>query len=514
MNTKEVSVYDTTLRDGLQGANVHSIISPDTKRAIAEELFKIGVREIEGGWPGAHPADTQFFRQMVGPGIPIFAFGMTRGMNLKVENDPQVHNLLESRAEKFTLVGKSSIVHVRKALETTGEENLAAIYETIAFLLKNGAGKIYFDAEHFFDGFKQNQEYSLKVLETARKAGADTLVLCDTNGGSTYDFIGKTVKAVRDKLGPDIKLGIHAHNDRGLALPNSIEAIKAGATQVQVTVNGMGERTGNANLCEVVPLLELSYEYSTGIKLSGLTDLSKFVARATVTEVPENAPWVGRNAFAHKGGLHGSAVKKDPTLYEQANPEIVGNKRKIINSEQGGGANIRKMAEDFGFTLSKEDVKLLTQEMKKTGELGKAQAYLMFHRYFHREEPFKILNQEYHSYNSSLYKAILELSINGNIQDVVGKGISHLNASDNALKKALSPIYPEINEIKLSNYKTYVPEDLQQYRTDAEVIVRAKYVSNGDEWDSTTKGVDEVAASFQNLVDSYMYCILSKTPKT
>lgn len=514
---KELQIYDTTLRDGIQGAGVGNL-SVDGRKRIAERLGKIGLKKIEGGWPNSkRPIDTEFFRQMEHSGIPLVAFGMTRKMNTKVEEDPQVEDLLNARTKNIAVVGKSSKEQVEQVLETTEEENLAAVYETIVYLRENGA-EIYFDAEHFFDGFKSNPGYALKVLKTAKNAGADTLVLCDTNGKSTYDFVRETVTQVKNILGPDTKLGIHAHNDRRYALPNSIEAVKAGVTQVQVTVNGLGERTGNTDLCSFVPDIEFDYGYSTGIKLEKLTPLSNFVSKVTASRKPNNLPWVGKDAFAHKGGLHLNGVGKNTSLYEHADPSIVGNKRVIIHSEQGGSSDIRKVAKLHSFDLSAENVESIASKMMEVGEMGDAQLFLEIYRLCGGQDPFEILRWRSVSSHDSktnqpTKEATLKLKINDDIQHMAGNGKSVFNALDNALRKALLPYFLEVNDINLTEYDAFVPIDSERFGTDAKTIVKVKYASNGDEWSCVTAGDDEIDANFQNLVDSFMYWIVLQQRK-
>ena len=329
---KKVLIYDTTLRDGTQAEGVS--VSVEDKLRIAEKLADFGVHYIEGGWPGSNPKDKKFFEEVKRLDLKntkITAFGSTRRVYLKVEEDPQIRDLIKVETPAITIFGKSWDLHVTQALKTTLEKNLEIIYDSIQYL-KKYTDEVIFDAEHFFDGFKSNRDYAIKVLKTAEEAGADFLVLCDTNGGTLPHEIEEIYRAVNES-GVRAKLGIHAHNDSDTAVWNSIVAvIKGGAVQIHGTINGFGERCGNANLCTIIPnlTLKLGYETIPRENLRKLKEISNFVADIVNLPVPKNMPYVGDSAFAHKGGVHASAVLKNPKLYEHINPEDVGNRRKIL----------------------------------------------------------------------------------------------------------------------------------------------------------------------------------------
>jgi 2-isopropylmalate synthase (EC 2.3.3.13) len=331
---KKVLIYDTTLRDGTQAEGVS--VSVEDKLRIAEKLADFGVHYIEGGWPGSNPKDMAFFKEAKKLNLKntkLTAFGSTRRASLKVEEDPQIQDLIKAETPAITIFGKSWDLHVTEALKTTLEKNLEMIYDSIVYL-KKYTNEVIFDAEHFFDGFKENPEYAIKVLKTAQEAGADYLILCDTNGGSLPTDIEKAFKAVKD-AGIAAKLGIHAHNDSDTAVWNSIVAVLNGAVQIHGTINGIGERCGNANLCSIIPnlMLKLGYEAIPRENLRRLKEISNFVSDIVNMPVPKNMPYVGDSAFAHKGGVHASAVLKNPRSYEHILPEEVGNRRKVLVSD-------------------------------------------------------------------------------------------------------------------------------------------------------------------------------------
>lgn len=506
-----IEIYDTTLRDGFQGAGMAKQ-TVEKKLRIAERLDIFGVDKIEGGWPGANTVDTEFFRLIQGiklKNAELVAFGSTARIGIEPENDKNIQDLLESGAKHITLVGKSSYKHVSEALNATGLENLDTIRKSIEYLKKHGA-IVYLDAEHFFDGFKQNREYTEEVLRTARDAGADGITLCDTNGGSMPDEIYKLTKLIFKRLG-NYPLSIHTHNDSGNAVANTLAAIKAGVTSVQGTINGYGERAGNMNLCTLLPNLVFKYGHKLRIDMRDLTDLANFVASEAYMILPENAPFVGKYAFAHKAGLHVSAVGKNPDLYEQIKPEDVGNKRTIINSEYGGKANIRETAKTFGFELKDMDIKILTAKMEEMGELGEAQNYLLIRRYLGLEDQFKVIERKVINSDYSV-EAILRLNINGNEQLIAANGTGSLNAFDNALRKGISSEFPEIEKIKLMEYKIVVPKqgETEKYGTDAQVKVSIVLSSNGDSWTTEARGDDMDKAAQTALSEGYIYWLARK----
>lgn len=501
-----IEIYDCTLRDGFQGAGM-ATQTVDKKQRITEALDAFGIDKIEGGWPGANNVDTEFFKLMQGVKLNhavLVAFGSTARIGVSPENDKNIQDLLESRARYVTLVGKSSYKHVREALGATGLENLDTVGSSIEYLKKHGL-TVYLDAEHFFDGFKGNQKYTREVLETAKEAGADGITLCDTNGGCLPDEISRITRLTQRRLG-NYPLSIHTHNDSGNAVANSLSAIKAGVISVQGTINGYGERAGNVNLCTLMPDLVFKYDYKLGINIKGLLNLANFVAAEAHMILPDNAPYIGKYAFAHKGGLHVSAVAKNSELYEHVQPEWVGNKRVIINSEYGGKANIRETAKKHGFELTDDDVKELAGKMEEMGELGEAQNYLLIRRHLGLNDLFEVVERKVTN-SDYCVEAILRIKIGGSKRLVVANGTGSLNAFDTALRKGVSSEFSEIDKIKLLEYKIIVPKkgETEKYGTDAQVKVSITLSSNGDTWTTEARGEDMDKAAQSALTEGYIY---------
>lgn len=509
--TKKLEIHDVTLRDGFQKAGIAKQ-TVDLKLRITEELDLFGMDVIEAGWPGTHPSDTQFFKLMQGRSLrhaELAAFGSTAKIDVNPENDKNIQDLLESGAKRVSLVGKSSYWQVTEALGTTGPKNLDTVGKSIEFLKRNGL-KVYFDAEHLFDGFKINPKYTLDVLMTAKEAGANGIILCDTNGGFMPQDIYRITKIIKRRLG-NYPLGIHCHNDSETGVANTLEGIRGGAEFVQGTINGYGERVGNANLCSLLPNLVKKLGYDLNVNLKGLTALANFVASEAHLSLPEDAPFVGRLAFAHKGGLHVNAVGKNTSSYEHIMPEDVGNSRVIVNSEYGGKANIRETAKSYGFLLTEGDIQKLTKQMEEMGELGEAQNYLLIRRHLGLDDQFKVIERKVINSDYSI-KAILRLAINGNEQLVAANGAGSLNAFDNALRKGVSPQFPEIEKIKLLEYKIVVPKigETKKYGTDAQVKVSIKLSSNGDTWTTEARGDDMDKAAQNALTEGYIYWLSIK----
>ena len=366
-----IQIYDTTLRDGAQMEGIS--LSVDDKLKITKLLDELGVDFVEGGWPGANPKDSEFFKKVNNLNLKntkIVAFGSTRRANSKAQSDPVLNALLQANTEYITIVGKSWDMHVDVALNVSKEENLKMIQESIEHL-KMRKKKVFFDAEHFFDSFKSNPEYALNVIKCAHDAGADGVILCDTNGGSLTEEIRKGVLKTKEILGKETLLGIHVHNDCELAVANSICAYEAGARQIQGTINGIGERCGNANLVSIIANLELKYKEKVlpDNNLTKLTSISRQIADILNLNPDDHQPYVGSCAFAHKGGLHASAVKKDSKTYEHVTPETVGNTNKIIVSEQAGVSNIFSLAEKYQIDLGSNPKETASQLLKKVKEL-------------------------------------------------------------------------------------------------------------------------------------------------
>ncbi|MBP9016068.1 MAG: citramalate synthase, partial [Candidatus Atribacteria bacterium] len=358
-----VEIYDTTLRDGSQAEGIN--FSAQDKIQIAQKLDELGVHYIEGGWPGSNPKDVTFFQEAKKMSLrkaKISAFGSTRRANTKVEEDKNIHSLIEAETPAVTIFGKSWTLHVREALKTTLDENLRMIEDSVSFLVKQGREVIY-DAEHFFDGFKDNPDYALKTLQVAYEAGAQILILCDTNGGTLPLEMEKIINQMKEFFDQDkeVKWGIHAHNDSGVAVANSLMAVHLGAYQVQGTINGYGERCGNANLCTIIPNLKLKMNIHpiTDEEMQKLKEVSHFVSEIANLRPNDYDPYVGRSAFTHKGGIHVSAISRYPATYEHVPPESVGNARRILVSEQAGKSNLIYRAKEIGIELDPKDPRLL-----------------------------------------------------------------------------------------------------------------------------------------------------------
>jgi len=362
----EVRLYDTTLRDGAQGEGIS--FSLEAKLRICERLARFGARYIEGGWPGANPKDTEFFaraRELELGDAALVAFGSTRRAGVSPEEDGNLRALLSAGTPAVALVGKAWTLHVEEILRTTRAENLRMIADSVGLMVAHGV-EVFFDAEHFFDGFKEDRDYALEVLRAAAEAGADWLVLCDTNGGTLPWEVGEITAAVRREF-PGARLGIHAHDDGGLAVANTLAAVRAGAELVEVTVNGYGERCGNADLCVVVPDLQLKmgYEVVPPERLRELTSLSHFVAELANMPQASFQPYVGRSAFAHNGGIHVDAFRKVPRSYQHIDPGLVGNRPRVLVSELSGKANVEVKAAELGFSLSGEEARRVVRAVKE-----------------------------------------------------------------------------------------------------------------------------------------------------
>ena len=369
---ENVFIYDTTLRDGMQGENI--FFSPSDKLKIAKRLDESGIHYIEGGWPGSNPGAQEFFeltKKETFAQAKIAAFGSTRRQGIACENDANLAALIESHAPVITIFGKSWDLHVKEIMNNTEEENLAMIEESIAYLLSHGR-EVFYDAEHFFDGYKENKNFALKTLEAALRGGTDTLVLCDTNGGSMPCEIESIVREVKDhfKDVSNLRIGIHTHNDCAMAVANSVNAVHAGASLVQGTINGYGERCGNADLTSIIPILALKMNRQCVSKqnLNKLLNLSRFVSETANVPPMSARPFVGQSAFAHKGGVHVSAIMKNPRAYEHMAPEEVGNERRVLVSEQSGKSNIDYKAKELGVDLG-DDIQLKRQIVSNIKEM-------------------------------------------------------------------------------------------------------------------------------------------------
>ncbi len=516
---KPILLYDTTLRDGTQSEGMS--LSVHDKILIAKRLDKFGIHYIEGGWPGSNPKDMSFFKEVKKAGIrraKIAAFGSTRRAHAKVSEDPQVRALLEAGVRVVTLFGKSWDFHVTEVFKTSLKENLLMIYETVHFL-KSKKLEVIYDAEHFFDGFKANPDYAVKTLQHAARAGADNITLCDTNGGSMPHEIRRAI--LRVKRSVKVPLGIHCHNDAELAVANTIQAVGEGCVLVQGTVNGYGERCGNANLASVIPVLQLKLggRSLSSSKLKELTAVSHYVAEICNMALPNHQPFTGRAAFAHKGGVHINAMMKNSKTYEHMDPRLIGNHRRYLVSELGGKTNIQIKAKELRLHLEKESPetrKILSeiQKLEHEGyqfEAAEASFELLVHRLVGKRKSFfdvRTVSVRAENIGSPAAKAVAEVRLvaKGAEYFEVADGDGPVNALDKALRKALRSSYPVIDQIHLTDYKVRVVNS--DAGTAAKVRVFIQFRDKDREW--TTVGVHEniVEASWHALVEAIEYKLL------
>lgn len=517
---KTVKIYDTTLRDGTQGEGV-SFSSLDKIR-IAEKLDEFGVDYIEGGWPGSNPKDVEFFQEAAKrewKNAKIAAFGSTRRHGVKVEEDPQIRLLLEADTPVITYFGKSWLLQVTEVLRTTPEENCAMILDTARFLKENGKEVIY-DAEHFFDGYKDSPEYALKTLEAARDGGAEIVVLCDTNGGTMPQEIADITVTVQEKIG--IPVGIHTHDDCGLGVANALASIQVGAVQVQGTINGYGERTGNCNLTSVIPNLQLKLDTPVIPDLTQLTFISNFIDDVANCAHNRRAPYVGITCFSHKGGMHVNAVQKIARSYEHIEPEAVGNKQHILVSELSGQSNILLKAEELGFHLEKgsDEVKTVlgrVKELEKEGyefEAAEASLELLIRRQLNQyQAPFQ-LEEYYCSYrrdgvrNYEICSATVKLIVDDKEVYTVAEGDGPVDALDAALRKGLEPHFPKLTEMSLNDYKVRIIDGHAGTAAKTRVLVESTDGKNN--WGTVGVSHNIIQASWRALVDSIDYFLLKQ----
>jgi 2-isopropylmalate synthase len=517
---RKIEIYDTTLRDGAQSEDVS--FSVEDKLRIAEKLDEFGIHYIEGGWPGANPKDAEFFKQarkIKFKTSRLAAFGATHRASLKVDQDPSIKALLTAKTPVVTIVGKTWDFHVREALRVSLETNLDLIYNTISYLKKR-VPRVFFDAEHFFDGYKANPEYAIKTLDTAVSAGADCLVLCDSNGGTLPGEIADIMKKVVKKY--ETPIGIHAHNDSECAVANSIIAVECGATHVQGTINGLGERCGNANLISVIPNLKLKLKYNciTDSKLKKLKDVSRFVTEIANLRHFRRQPYVGDSAFAHKGGIHVSAIERHPETYEHISPELVGNYQRVLVSDLSGKSNIIRKIKDFKLTVDPNSPKVaqVVKELKELENQGfqfegaEASFELLIkktfglYRKFFDLIGFRVIVEKRKEGEIPLSEATIMLKVDGKLEHTAADGNGPVNALDNALRKALEKFYPQLKEMTLIDYKVRVLTAGKGTATNVRVLVES-----GDgkhKWGTVGVSENIIEASWQALVDSIEYKLL------
>jgi 2-isopropylmalate synthase len=515
---KRIALYDTTLRDGAQSEDVAFTL--EDKLCIAAELDGCGVSYVEGGWPGSNPRDAEFFSEVRKLNLSharIAAFGSTRRPNVTAANDLNLRQLLRAETPVVTIVGKTWDLHVRDDLRVSHAKNLEIIGDSIDYL-KQRVDEVIFDAEHFFDGYKADSEYALQCLRAAAEAGADVLVLCDTRGGSMPDEIRAGVEAATSTDANAI--GIHCHNDCELAVANSLAAVEAGATQVQGTINGFGERCGNANLCSVIPNLQLKlgYDCISAEQLKLLPHVSRIVYELANIEPYKRQAYVGASAFAHKGGLHVAAVQKNRETYEHIDPALVGNVQRVLVSDLSGRSNILYKAKEFGLDIDSADpaVRAIVDEVKRLESAGfqyegaDASFELLMQKALHgkvshfRLLTFRVTNFKPDDEEHALSEATVRIEApDGTIEHTAAQGNGPLNALDRALRKALRPYYPELDRMHLLDYKVRVLGGGAD--TDATVRVLIESGDDDSKWGTVGVSQNVIEASWQALVDSVEY---------
>jgi 2-isopropylmalate synthase len=513
---KQIEIYDTTLRDGTQGESIS--FSVGDKCRIAQELDALGVDFIEGGWPGSNPRDVAFFEEARNLKLShsrIASFGATRRRSLSCEQDVSIQSLLKAETPVITIFGKSWLLHVTDALRLSPAENLDIIEDTVSYL-SGRVPLIVYDAEHFFDGYRADPDYALATLRAAVAGGAHRIVLCDTNGGSVPDQVRNVTQLVAQQI--EIPVGIHCHNDSELAVANTLAAVFAGATHVQGTINGYGERCGNANLCSVIPNLELKL----GITVVGrrglkrLRDTARFVSEIANLPLQSNAAFVGDSAFAHKGGVHVSAVERNPATYEHISPALVGNNRRVLISDLSGRANLLAKARELGLKLAQE--RIILDEIKRLEHSGyefeaaEASFELLVNRLTRKPQSyFELLGfrviDEHRGGSITASEATVRIKIGEHIEHTVASGTGPVNALDSCLRRALEKFYPSLAEIYLVDYKVRV---IHSPLSGSASLVRVLITSSDGKtkWGTVGVSANIVEASWRALVDSVEYKLL------
>jgi 2-isopropylmalate synthase len=516
-----LEIYDTTLRDGAQAEDV--TFSAEDKVRVAEQLDGLGVQFIEGGWPGANPKDIEFFRMIKTVPLQtatVVAFGSTRKASNAVQKDLNIQALLDAETKIITLFGKSWSLHVTDALGISLVKNLELISDSVAHLRAKGR-RVFYDAEHFFDGYKTNPDYALETIRQAVAAGAERVILCDTNGGSMPWEIKEICQVVQRECA--VPLGIHAHNDCEMAVANSLVAIEAGVVQVQGTINGIGERCGNANLCSIIPNLELKMKRPVlKDRLSHLKRVSGFVTEIANLMPNTHQPYVGDSAFAHKGGVHIHAVLKNPVTYEHVIPKSVGNRQRMLVSDAAGRSGLLEKVEAYGIKLDKGHAKL--QELIDTLKARESEGYqfeaaegsfeLLMRKAMGTHRPsfqllgFRVIVEKKHDHSASSSEATVMVKVGEVVEHAAAVGAGPVNALDHALRKALEKFYPQLREVKLLDYKVRVLS--ANSGTESKVRVLIESGDHKDKWGTVGVSENIMEASWQALADSIEYKLLAK----
>ncbi len=516
---RKVKVYDTTLRDGAQGEGIS--FSLEDKLRIAKRLDELGLHYIEGGQPGSNPKDIRFFNEVKKASLRrarVAAFGSTRKAKNRVSDDPTMKALLRAKMEVVTIFGKSWTLHVKDVLRTTPEENLRMVEDSVRYMKSKGK-EVIFDAEHFFDGYKEDEGYALETIKAAEKAGADWVILCDTNGGSIPSEIREGIRAA----GKEIRtpLGIHTHNDSGMAVGNTIVAVEGGVSQVQGTINGYGERCGNADLCAILPILQLKLGIRcvSSTQLRRLLEVSRYIDELANRVPHDHQPFIGVSAFCHKGGIHVDAIQKTPKSYEHIDPSLVGNRRRVLISELSGRSTVLRKAEEFGLDLRRDDpetkrtIKVL-KELESQGyqfEAADASFELLMrkamgkYRKLFDVKGFRVI-VERGDKEKTTSEATIKVKIKGKEQYTVAEGDGPVDALANALRKALKDIFPSLEEMHLSDFKVRVLNP--QAGTAARVRTLIQSRDGRDSWETVGVSENIIEASWEALVEGVEYKLL------
>lgn len=517
---RQVRLYDTTLRDGTQAEDISFLVADKVR--IAQLLDDLGIHYIEGGWPGSNPKDIAFFKDIKKISLKqakIAAFGSTRRAKSTPAEDNNIRTLIQAEPDTVTIFGKTWDFHVREALRISLEQNLELINDSLAYL-KEHVAEVVYDAEHFFDGYKANPNYAIKTLQAAEQAGVDCIALCDTNGGTMPFEVGRIIDEVKKHI--KTPLGIHAHNDSECAVANSLVAVEHGAVQVQGTINGFGERCGNANLCSIAPALNLKMGLPcmSESQLHSLRVVSRTVYELANLVPNKHQPYVGNSAFAHKGGVHVSAIQRHPETYEHIRPEKVGNVTRILVSDLSGRSNILAKAEEFNINLDSKDpvTQEILEKIKNLENQGfqfegaEASFELMMRRalgtlkHYFSVIGFRVIDTKNHSDDKPLSEATIKVKVGGRIEHTAAEGSGPVNALDNALRKALESFYPTLKEMKLFDYKVRVLPAGKGTASVTRVLIES-----GDKtgrWGTVGVSDNIIDASYQALVDAFQYKLL------
>ncbi len=517
-----IKIYDTTLRDGSQAEDI--AFSVEDKVRIAQKLDELGIHYIEGGWPGSNPKDLQFFQEI--KSIPIsrskiVAFGSTCRAGMPPQKDPHIQSLIESGTRAVTIFGKSWDIHPLKALNITLDQNLEMIHSSIRFL-KDRVEEVIFDAEHFFDGFKNNRRYALSTLKTAQEAKADWIVLCDTNGGTLPDQVQTIVREVKKNV--SVPLGIHVHNDAEMAVANTILAVKEGILMVQGTINGYGERCGNANLCSIIPNLKLKMgiDCINDDQLKGITEVSRFVSELANLPPHKYLPYVGESAFAHKGGVHVSAIRKSDITYEHIQPEQVGNRQRVLISDLSGESNILYKAAEYKIDMESKDpkVRAILNDLKRLENQGfqfegaEASFEILIKKALGQRKKFfelmgfRVIVEKKEEETPPLSEATIMVRVGDRVEHTAAVGNGPVNALDNAIRKALEKFYPELKEVKLLDYKVRILSTKDGTGAQTRVLIESG--DGKSKWGTVGVSENIIQASWQALVDSIDYKLLKE----